>query len=168
MSFQACLTVILQNEGGFVDNPQDPGKATNLGVTIGTLSSWLGRPAMIDDVQALTPQTVAPIYEKWYWAPAGCAGCPAGVDMMVFDCAVNQGPGTAAKLLQCALGVPADGMVGPNTEAAAASCDAPTVIERLYDERLAAYRELPTWPTFGAGWTNRLNHTRAAALARVQ
>ena len=104
MSFEACLPVILASEGGFVDDPHDPGGATNLGITRATLSGWLGRAASIADVEALSPAAVAPIYQARYWNPSHAGDCPPGVDLMVFDEAVNQGVGRAIASLQVALG----------------------------------------------------------------
>ena len=167
MTFAACLPIILQSEGGYSNNPKDPGGPTNLGVTQRTLSNWLGHPATIADVQALTPETVAPIYHAWYWAPSGCAFCPAGVDLMVFDTAVNSGAGRAVKMLQTALGVMADGAVGPNTQAAAKTCDAVAVINKYAAEHEAYYRSLPTFATFGHGWLDRLARTQKTALGMV-
>ena len=164
MSFDACLPVILRSEGGFVDNPADPGGATNLGITIGTLSAWLGRAATVADVQALTPQTVAPIYQANYWNKTSCDSWGSGVDLMVFDEAVNQGPGRAVTTLQTALGVTADGGVGPATLAAAQMEDAATTINKISSIRDAYYRALPTFPTFGTGWINRLTRTTQLAL----
>ncbi len=121
MTFQACLPIVLQSEGGFVNDPQDPGGATNLGITLATLSNWLGRPATIAQVQALTAADVAPIYETRYYNASHAGDCPAGVDLMVFDAAVNQGVGRAVKSLQRSAGVTADGAFGPNTKAAVAA-----------------------------------------------
>ena len=163
MSFQACLPIILQSEGGFVNNPDDPGGATNLGITISTLSDWLGRPATVADVQALTPATVAPIYQANYWDKTSCDSWDAGVDLMVFDEAVNQGPGRAITTLQTALGVTADGAIGPATQAAAQLEDAATTIAKISAIRLAFYQGLPTYPEFGTGWLNRLTRTTALA-----
>ena len=81
MAFAACLPIILASEGGFVDDPQDPGGATNLGITLTTLSGWRGRPTTVADVRALTQWDVAPIYQADYWNAAHCGDCPAGVDM---------------------------------------------------------------------------------------
>ena len=168
MSFQACLPIILHSEGGFVNNPSDPGGATNLGITIGTLSSWLGRPATVADVQALTPQTVAPIYQANYWNKTSCDSWDAGVDLMVFDEAVNQGPGRAVMTLQTALGVTADGAAGPATIAAAQMEDAAATITKIAAIREAFYRALPTFGTFGTGWMNRLTRTTALAQRMAQ
>ena len=103
-NFERALPLVLKHEGGYVDHPNDPGGATNLGVTIGTLSSWLGRPATKAEVKALTRATVAPIYRKNYWAAIRGDELPAGLDYAVFDFAVNSGPKRAAMALQRAVG----------------------------------------------------------------
>jgi lysozyme family protein len=163
VSFTACLPVILASEGGYVDDPADPGGATNLGITINTLSNWLGRSATVAEVKALTPQSVAAIYLANYYDAAGCQFCPAGVDLMIFDMAVNQGPGTATRALQAAAGVPADGQIGPATKAAIAASDAHTLIEAIRQRRDAMYHALPTFARFGSGWIARLDRTAAIA-----
>lgn len=167
MSFAACLPVILASEGGYTNNPADSGGPTSLGVTIPTLSQWLGHPAGVADVDALTPTTVAPLYEALYWRAAACDGCPAGVDLMVFDAAVNQGVGRAVRLLQTALGLPADGIVGPLTRSAASACNAAAVINAIADARERLYRSYPKFAVFGGGWMTRLARTRADALQMV-
>jgi lysozyme family protein len=164
MRFEVCLPVILASEGGFVDDPQDPGGATNLGVTLATLSSWLGRTATIAEVEGLTPVAVAPMFLARYWNPSHAGDCPAGVDLMVFDEAVNQGVGRALCSLQAALGLAVDGAFGPATQAALDAGDAVCLIRRLAANREAHYRALPTFPRFGRGWLARLERTKAVAL----
>lgn len=166
--FAARLPIILQNEGGYVNNAADPGGATSRGITIGTLSSWLGRPATVADVRGLTVATVAPIYEANYWRAADCDGCPPGVDLMVFEMAVNQGVGHAIRSLQMALGLTADGVIGPQTRTAAANCDATKTIDAIAAMREAQYRSYATFSTFGAGWLSRLTRTTALAHKLAQ
>jgi lysozyme family protein len=99
------LPLVLNHEGGYVDHPKDPVGATNLGVTIGTLSGWLGRKATKAEVKALTVKDVAPIYRHNYWDKVRGKDLPAGLDYAVFDFAVNSGPFKAASSLQTILGV---------------------------------------------------------------
>lgn len=166
--FSECLPLILAHEGGYVDHPKDPGGATNLGVTLGTLSDWLKRPATKAEVKALTPATVAPIYEANYWRAAACDRLPPGVDYMVFDFAVNSGPGRARKFLQRVAGVAPDGAIGPVTIAAVNKLGARLLIDRLNEDREAFYRSLDTFPTFGKGWLRRLTEVTAKAKAMVK
>ncbi|HEY2345974.1 MAG TPA: glycosyl hydrolase 108 family protein [Xanthomonadaceae bacterium] len=167
MPFDTCLPVILRNEGGFVDDPHDPGGATNLGITLNTLSTWEGHTASIEEVKALTKDSVAPIYQALYWNVARCGDCPPGVDLMVFDEAVNQGPGRAIRSLQQALGVTADGSFGPRTLASLDKADPATTIKAMAAICEAYYRSLTNFPRYGHGWLNRLRTTTATALAMV-
>ena len=167
MRFEACLPVILASEGGYVDDPADPGGATNLGVTRATLSGWLGRPATVAEVEALTPAHVAPIYRTDYWNPAHAGDCPPGVDLMVFDEAVNQGVGRALSSLQSALGLTSDGAFGRATQAALAAADPGRLIHAIAANREFHYRALPTFPRFGRGWLARLHRTTAVAFDMI-
>src|SRR5262245_16984588 len=91
-NFEKCLKFTLQFEGGFVNNPKDPGGPTNLGVTQATLSHFLGRQASIAEVKALTPQKVSPIYRLKFWDAVDGDELPVGVDLAVFDFGVHSGP----------------------------------------------------------------------------
>src|SRR5665213_3230783 len=99
-SIVPAMPYMLLNEGGYVNNPHDPGGPTNLGITIHTLSAYLGRPASIADVKALTIATVTPIYKHNYWdmlnldsiTDQGCATA-------IFDMCVNFGPGGAKSMV---------------------------------------------------------------------
>ena len=164
-NFERALALVLVHEGGYVDHPADPGGATNLGVTIGTLSDWLGRPATKAEVKALTKAAVAPIYRRNYLNAVRGDELPPGVDYCVFDFAVNSGKGRAIPSLQRALSVADDGKLGPLTLAAASSKDAGQTIERICADRLAFLRRLSTWSTFGRGWSARVEGVRAEAMA---
>ena len=168
MTFAACLPVILATEGGYVDDPSDPGGATNAGITIGTLSQWMRRGATIADVKALTPQTISTIYHDLYWTPAACDDCPVGVDLMVFDTAVNMGVGTAVRFMQGAAGVVADGHAGPLTLAAVKAAAPIGMIEKIAAARVAKYRSFPTFARYGDGWIDRVSRTQKLAEAMVQ
>lgn len=163
-NFGRALPLVLKHEGGYVDHPKDPGGATNLGVTIGTLSSWLGRPASKAEVKALTRATVAPIYRKNYWAAIRGDELPAGLDYCVFDFAVNSGPKRAAMALQRAVGVADDGVIGSITLANIANRPVDATIERIMADRMTFLRRLSTWSTFGKGWTARCDGVLKEAL----
>lgn len=163
-AFKAALPVILRHEGGYVDHPRDPGGATNLGVTIGTLSDWLGRPATKAEVKALTREKVAPIYRKNYWNVVRGDDLPYGVNLVTFDASVNSGPARGARWLQRAVGAKADGAVGEKTLAAVAKADPKVTIKRSTDDRLNFLQRLKTWSTFGRGWGRRVGEIRALGL----
>lgn len=166
-SFDGAFARTLKHEGGYVDHPADPGGATNLGITIGTLSGYLGRPATKGEVKALTSERVKPIYRARYWDAMHGDELPAGVDFAVYDFGVNSGPSRAIAALQRAVGVADDGHLGPITLDAARLCDPATTVERICDDRMAFLRRLSTWRTFGKGWTTRVGEVRVQALDDV-
>lgn len=163
-----AFEALLKHEGGFVNHPRDPGGITNLGVTKRVWEEWVNHPVDEDDMRALKPALVEPLYRKRYWDKIRGDDLPPGIDLAVMDYAVNSGPGRAAKTLQEVVGVPADGSLGPKTLAAVAGADALTVISDLCNARLAFLRLLPTWETFGRGWWARVEQVRkqASMLAR--
>lgn len=163
--FAACLAEVLRHEGGYVDHPADPGGATNLGITLATLSDWRGRPVTKQEVRDLTVAEAGAIYHARYWQPIRGDALPPGIDLAVFDWAVNSGPARAARGLQSVLGVAQDGEIGPVTLAALARAPGPvTVITDLCDARMRFLRGLAGWPTFGKGWTRRVGEVEEAAL----
>lgn len=161
--FDTALAEILRHEGGYVDHPKDPGGATNRGVTLGTLSDWLGRPATKAEVKALTVADVAPIYRAKYWNAVKGDDLPAGVDLIVFDLAVNSGPRRAARFLQEVVGAAADGVIGPATIAKVNALPPLAVIDGMAERRERFYRGLGTFQTFGKGWMKRLADVTAKA-----
>jgi lysozyme family protein len=92
-----------------------------------------------------------------------CGDLPRGVDLMLFDFGVNAGPRTSVKLMQRAVGVTADGSLGPQTLAAATATDAGKLIDALAEARLAYYRSLDNFDVFGAGWSKRTSEVAALA-----
>jgi len=166
-NFPAALALILKSEGGFVNHPRDPGGMTNLGVTRNVWRDWVNRDVDEAEMRSLTPELVAPLYKTNYWDACKCDDLPRGVDYAVFDSAVNMGPGRAAKLLQAALGVTADGSIGRATIAAATAADPVELLEAFSLGKEAFYQLLPTFATFGKGWLNRVAHVQDAAEGMI-
>jgi lysozyme family protein len=162
-NFPASLALILKSEGGFVNHPRDPGGMTNLGVTRNVWRDWVNRDVDEAEMRALTPELVAPLYKANYWDACKCDDLPRGVDYVVFDSAVNMGAFRAAKILQAALGVTADGIIGRATIAAATAADPVELLEAFSLGKEAFYQSLPTFATFGKGWLNRVAHVQDAA-----
>lgn len=155
-NFDAALKAILHHEGGYVDHPADPGGRTNLGVTQKVWEEWVGHPVDEKQMRALTPELVAPLYKKKYWDKVCGDELPTGVDLAVFDLAVNSGPGRAAKMLQKVLGVAQDGAIGPQTLLKAVNVDSSKLVADYNAQRLAFLMALPQWDTFGKGWGRRV------------
>lgn len=170
--FAACLAFTLEQEGGFSDNPLDPGGATCHGITLATLRTWTGDPVLgVQAVRDISPATVQAIYGADYWNRMRCDSLAPGLDLMVFDQGVNAGPARSVQLLQQALGftgADVDGCVGPQTLGAAASADTATLIPHLANLQGAYYRSLAEFGVFGAGWLARVDRRRRAAMAMLQ
>lgn len=155
-NFDIALKALLKHEGGYVNHPADPGGMTNLGVTKRVWEEWVGHEVDEKTMRALTPALVAPLYKKKFWDKVCGDELPTGVDLAVFDLAVNSGPGRAAKMLQKVLGVTQDGAIGPQTLAKAINVDSSKLVADYNAERLAFLMALPTWGTFGKGWGRRV------------
>ena len=162
-NFPASLALVLQSEGGFSNHPADPGQMTNLGVTRNVWKEWVKRDVDEAEMRSLTPELVTPLYKARYWDSCKCDDLPRGVDYCVFDSAVNMGSSRAAKLLQTALGVTADGSIGRATIAAATAADPVELLEAFSLGKEAFYQSLPTFGVFGKGWLNRVAHVQDAA-----
>jgi lysozyme family protein len=163
-NFERALVLVLKSEGGWSDNPADPGGATMKGVTLANFRRYVKAAATKADLRRISDDQVATVYRRFYWDAVAGAELPDGIDYAVFDFAVNSGPGRAARYLQAVLGVGQDGRVGPATLAAVRAKPAGVVIDALCDARLAFLERLPTWPTFGKGWSARVASVRRDAL----
>ena len=167
-NFDHCLAAVLKHEGGYVDNPKDPGGATNLGCTKKVWEEWVGREATKDDIRALKVTDVAPLYKQKYWDLIKGDDLPSGADYVMFDCAINSGTGRSAKIAQKLCGATPDGAIGPASLAAIVGfCDrdgARHFIEEYSDARLRFLQALPTFEHFGKGWSRRVSEVNIAAL----
>lgn len=155
--FILCLEFVLAREGGYVDHPKDPGGATNLGITIPTLSNFRGKTVTKEDIKNLTRDEAAKIYKKNYWDQCKCDSLPLPVAALVFDCAVNSGNFRSVSLLQAAVGVYADGKIGDITISAVGRFNVKETVGKAIEARHAFLKRLSTYETFGKGWKNRLD-----------
>ena len=163
--FDRALPLILQHEGGYVNHPADPGGATNRGVTQRTYDSYRERNRRAPrDVRKITSAEVAAIYRGQYWNAVRADDLPSGMAYCVFDAAVNSGPGRAVRWLQACIGATVDGVVGNETITLTAKADPVALIGAYCDIRLAFMKRLRHWPTFGRGWSNRVELVRLQAI----
>ncbi len=167
-NFTDSLARVLAHEGGYVDHPEDPGGATNKGITLETFRSYFGAYLTSDDLRDITDYQVEYIYNEGYWDKCSCDDLPAGIDYVVFDQAVNSGPSRSVMWLQETLDVAADGIIGPITLDKVSIYPAPGTINAMCDIRLEFLCTLSTWPTFGEGWESRVKDVRAHALKLAQ
>lgn len=167
-NFDKSLALILKLEGGYSNLAADPGRATNRGITIAELADWRGHAVTNADVRDLQVEEAAAIYRVRYWDAMHCDALPSGIDLAVFDCAVNQGVGRAARFLQQAAEVTADGIIGPKTLRAASAADPEMLLVEFMARRMNAYGSLSSlFRVFGLGWSRRLMTVYAAALSIV-
>lgn len=163
-NWQAALSAVLQHEGGFVNDPDDPGGMTNLGCTKTTWEEWVGHPVTEKVMRSLTSFDVEPLYKRRYWEKVQGDALPSGIDYCCFDTAINSGPGRAIKLLQGCLGVAVDGSLGPKTLAAVNASNQAVLIQSYCEARLSFLQDLPTWKVFGKGWGRRVTEVQQTAL----
>ncbi len=170
--FDAALSHVLAMEGGYTNDPADPGGPTNFGITLADYARFsktailpANRDALTYGLQHIALADVRAIYLEDYWTPASCPQLPATLAFFHFDTAVNMGTGTAIRMLQTALDCQIDGELGPKTIAAAARADPAKVLTTYADIRRRRYRSLAGFPRFGRGWIARVDTTIARALA---
>lgn len=151
MDFQDAFEHMLVFEGGLVDHPKDPGGITKYGISLRAYPD-LGE----EGIRNLTVDQAREIYLNDYWNAVRADDLPSGIDFMIFDCAVNQGPGFARRALQNASGALSDGIIGPKTLTLVNSEKPPRVLLKLSKYRMERYQNNKNWDEFGKGWTNRL------------
>lgn len=164
--YNACLARLKIHEGGYTNDPRDPGGPTNWGVTIEDVRAYVKPGATAADVKALTWEQACVIYKARYWDALRCDALPAGVDYAVFDYGVNSGVGRAGRVLRRCLHLSGEtSHVSDEVITAAARADARQLVTAICDERLAFLRSLKTWDVFGRGWGARVADVKQAALA---
>ena len=163
--FYNALPVTLRFEGGYANDPDDSGGATNKGVTQARYDAWRGASGKPpQDVRKITDAEVELFYHHDVWIPAKCDALPWPVSLCHFDAAVNHGTAGAATILQRAVAVPTDGKIGMQTLAAVAALPLPTLVGRMLFERLGTYERIalksPKKRKFLLAWLSRVNALR--------
>ena len=149
--FPRALEVVLKLEGGYSDDPRDSGGKTQYGITEKVARSF----GYSGEMRNLTKQTAAEIYKQGYWLNCKCGELPYPLSLYVFDCAVNQGSDAAKKLLQAALNVKQDGLIGSVTLAAARKSGSETAALFMAGRALR-YTGTRGFDVYGRGWLKRL------------
>lgn len=149
--FDACFDIVVGIEGGLVNDPNDPGGLTNWGI------SQRAYPNL--DIRNLSKDQAKQLYSTDYWLKAQCDKLPPALALCVFDSAVNAGVGTVPDLLKAiqeAVGVPQDGIIGPQTQAALAKADLSQALSYAHGARIQRQASLGNWSTYAKGWSRRL------------
>ena len=148
MSFDSLIDRVLSHEGGYVNDPRDPGGETKYGIS--------KRSYPLLDIKNLTRSQAVEICRRDFWQRVSGDSLPPSVAFQVLDAAVNHGIGNAVRWLQRAVGVADDGAIGPITMAAVKRMDAADLVLQFNAERLEFYAKLSTWDAFGRGWARRV------------
>lgn len=164
-TYDEALKSVLSHEGGYTNDPHDPGGPTNFGITIFDARMYWKHDATARDVASMPLSVAKGIYKSKYWDKVRGDELPAGVDFAVFDFGVNSGVSRAVKYLQGIAGVPADGVIGPVTLGAIRDLPPGQIINKLFDRRLNFLQRLRTWRFFGRGWGRRVREGRELALS---
>jgi len=147
-NFDYCLNEVLKSEGGYSNDPGDPGGPTNFGITIIDYRKYIDPNGTASDVRNMHVEDAKKIYKARYWDVMHCDDLPSGVDYAVFDYGVNSGVGRAPKIYNQFKHL----------------SDPVAIINAICDERMAFLRSLRTWNTFGKGWTTRVNSVRKNSI----
>lgn len=148
MMFEDAVQLVINLEGGYVNHPNDPGGETKFGI------SKRSYPHI--DIKSLTKEQAIAIYKQDFWDKCKIEKLPPPLRLIVFDCAVNQGQGTAIKLLQKAIRFDEDGVLGPKTLEAVHALPVELVIREYAKKRLNRYFDTKNFDVMGEGWVNRL------------
>lgn len=148
MNFDQAFERLVGHEGGYVDSRADPGGATKYGIS--------KRSYPNEEIAGLTLDRAKAIYLRDFWLVARCDAMPDGIRFDVFDMAVNSGVSASIRIVQRAVGVTVDGVIGPVTLQALNAVPPTKMAANFNGARLAFMAELPTWPSFGRGWSRRI------------
>ncbi len=161
MSLERALEFVFAHEGGYVNNPNDRGGATNMGITQRNYTNYrssIGLPSQ--DVKYLTKAEATTIYTRNYWLAGKCNKIYEPLDIIHFDSCVQHGQGNAAKFLQRALGVKDDGFIGQVTLSTLQTSNITDVIQKYLINRKRFYADIiekdPSQKIFEKGWYNRV------------
>jgi len=152
MNFDECFAALVAHEGDFADLENDPGGKTRFGVTQAVARS----AGYTGDMRELPLSLAKTIYRAQYWDAVRGDELPGEVRYYVFDAAVLSGVRQSILWLQRALGVSADGVLGPVTLAAAQAANPDKLKARLLSQRLRFVAGLSNWPSFSRGWSRRI------------
>jgi lysozyme family protein len=168
-AFDQAFEIVVGHEGGYTDNPQDRGNWTSgtigQGELRGTKYGISAAAYPSTDIAGLTLAGAREIYRRDYWDKIEGDSLDPGLALVVFDAAVNNGVGRAIRWLQEAVGVTADGVIGDRTRDAIRAADATEALVGVHAARIHFMASLPTWQTFGRGWSRRLAHLPHSAAS---
>ncbi len=158
-SFEVAFAFVIRMEGGYVNDPHDPGGETKYGISRRAYPHLGVANLTIDNARAL--------YHRDYWRAAECERLAPRLAIALFDCAVNQGVGKAKRLLQHAVRVRVDGIIGPVTRAAINSMDEDVLLLDFLSHRLRSYAKTRNAARYMRGWSRRVLSLHALLLSGI-
>ncbi len=170
-NFDKAFELVIGHEGGFTDDRRDRGNWTTGVIGKGQLKgtkygvSAMSYPSL--DIKNLTLDQAKAIYKRDFWDAAKCDQLPPGLDYLLFDSAINHGVAGAVRILQRALGVNADGALGPVTLGQVIKRDAVDLIKEFCVRRFLFWAGIGTFKTYGLGWFRRGVDTLVTALSMI-
>lgn len=154
MKFDNAFDILIGHEGGYSNNPRDPGGETMWGITFRVARAH-GYYGPMRDLPLTEAKRIA---KAEYWDAVRADELPEAVRFDTFDAAYNSGPRQSIRFLQRAVGVPDDGIIGPQTLAAVRAADPQLIDKRFNGHRLRFMADLKVWPDFARGWARRIAH----------
>lgn len=156
-NFDKAFEIVVGEEGGYVNDPKDPGGETNYGVTAAVLSSAVKQGILPPGttVKGLTKDQAKIVYKALYWTKIKGDMLPWPLCLFVFDSAINQGVDAAIKLLQKTIGVAQDGILGIQTMQAVSKFDQFDTA-KFMAARALRYTGTRNFDTYGLNWFTRL------------
>lgn len=152
LAWNKAFDLLMQNEGGYVNDPDDSGGETKFGIC--------KRSYPDEDIKNLTIDRAKEIYRRDFWLRAKCDRYPDALSVAVFDYAVNSGVSRAIKDMQAAMNLKADGVAGNQTIGAANRLPLRPVLEAYLDKRLNFLTGLKGWKKYGGGWGKRFQRVK--------
>jgi lysozyme family protein len=146
-NFEDSLARVLKDEGGYTNDPQDPGGPTNYGITIKDYQLYINPKGTANDVRRMNINDAKKIYKTKYWDALSCDNLASGVDYTCFDYGVNSGIGRPQKCLK-----------------RFSSLSGVKLINAINDERTSFLQSLHTFPRFGKGWMRRVAGVRSHSI----
>lgn len=147
IDFDTAIERVLGHEGGYVNDPADPGGETNWGI------SRRSYPSL--DIKNLTREDAKAIYKRDFWEPVASKVSDTALVYQMLDAAINHGMDNAIRFLQRALDVADDGHFGPRSAAALVMSDIKDVHLLFMAERLEFWTRLARFDRYGRGWVRR-------------
>lgn len=163
-TYDAAMVRVFADEGGYTNDPKDPGGPTNWGITIFDARKYWKSDATAVDVKEMPKAIASDIYRKHYADPVRYNDLPAGFDYSVLDAGINSGIGRAIPWAARSIGIVSTSSLADIVPISNAANDKVSIIQKYWAFRLSFLHGLSTWSHFGTGWGRRCAQGEAAAV----